>query len=192
MKTKIISLVIILFALSQTAIFSQDLAGKVLDVKKVMKSGANANNLVQISKPAIDFTFEVDGKTVKFSEYTKGKIVFLNFWGTWCGPCRNEIPAIMDIQKEMADDVIVIGIALERRPNDKPKVEQFSQSKGLNYLNFMRHPDLEAYYGQIAYNMPNIASVPTTFLIDKDGMVVSYKKGGQSKQAFVNWIKTAM
>lgn len=192
MKVKIISLAIILFALSQTAVFSKDLSGKVLEIKKVFPAGKQTSNLVQVSKPAIDFTFEVDGKEVKFSEYTKGKIVFLNFWGTWCGPCVREIPAIMEIQKEMAKDVVVIGIACERRPNDKPKVVQFADKKGLNYLNFMRHSDLEAYYGNIAYNGPRIASVPTTFLIGKDGFIVGFKKGGQSKQAFMNWIKTAM
>src|SRR5688572_27362432 len=51
------------------------------------------------SGKATDFAWKADGKTVSFSEFTKGKVTFLNFWATWCPPCRREIPDIIEISK---------------------------------------------------------------------------------------------
>ncbi len=191
MKLKLKSLLMLVIALSivSTGALAQDMSGKVFNVKKVI-TPESTENLVEVSKPALDFIIEVDGKDVKFSEFTKNKIVFLNFWGTWCPPCRREIPDIIQLQKEMKKDVVVVGVASERSAKDKPKVEAFAKKQGINYVNIMNNKEISAYYGKIAYKVPAIQSVPTTFLIDKDGLVRSYKPGMHTKQQFMDWINT--
>lgn len=78
---------------------------------------------------AVDFTFTHNGKETSFAEFTKGKVVFLNFWGTWCPPCRKEIPDIIEIQKELQNkNFVVIGIAMERDRDPLSKVQSFSKT----------------------------------------------------------------
>lgn len=136
----------------------------------------------------VDFSFEKDGKTIMFSDYVKGKVVFLNFWGTWCGPCRKEIPDIIKIAKELeGKDFIVVGIALERpSKNMVGRVEDFVKSQGINYINILdTEGSLKTAYGGVPY-------VPTTFIIDKDGNVNKKIQGMQSYEAFMSSIKKVL
>lgn len=145
---------------------------KVGEIKTVAKAEKNK---------AVDFTFMKDGKEVSFKEYTKGKIVFLNFWGTWCPPCRAEIPGIIEIANELKDkDFIVIGVALERGSvaDNLKKVYDYAKDKGLNYYNVLGNKDLIQAYGGIPY-------VPTTFIIDKDGNIAEKIDGGREKADFM-------
>jgi thiol-disulfide isomerase/thioredoxin len=159
-----------------------DLSGKVLTIKKLITTEVKPDS----PKKAIDFTFDYDGKEYKFSDITKNKVVFLNFWGTWCGPCRNEIPSIIEIQKELGTkDFIVIGMACERSESEINKVVSFVSTNSINYVNFMRTKEIADYYGGIKF-------IPSTFLIDKNGIVVDEKVGGNSKEAFMTWIKTVL
>ncbi|MFP4542732.1 MAG: TlpA disulfide reductase family protein [Bacteroidota bacterium] len=130
-----------------------------------------------------NFTWNEDGKTMNFSDYTKGKVVFLNFWGTWCPPCRAEIPDIIRIAKEEdPDNVMVIGIALERSNNQMQTVSNYVESKDIPYPIFV---DTEqALYKAIA----GISSVPTTLIIDKEGSVVEVILGAKSYERFMQSI----
>ena len=88
------------------------------EAAKDEKTSGEVYTLKSVSKAtkgkAIDFTWNDGKKDVSFSQYTRGKVVFLNFWGTWCGPCRREIPDIIQISKDLKDkDFVVVGIALE-------------------------------------------------------------------------------
>jgi thiol-disulfide isomerase/thioredoxin len=130
-----------------------------------------------------DFTFKDGGKTVKFSELTKGKVVFLNFWGTWCPPCRKELPDIARISKEMGGkDFVVIGIALERGDDvaeNIKKVADFSAKNDLGYINFIDSKrELQKVYG-------GIRAVPTTFIIDKNGKIGLAHEGMDSYDGFM-------
>lgn len=130
-----------------------------------------------------DFTFKDGGKTVKFSELTKGKVVFLNFWGTWCPPCKRELPDIARISKEMGGkDFIVIGIALERGDDvaeNVKKVADFSAKNDLGYINFIDSKrELQKVYG-------GIRAVPTTFIIDKNGKIGLSHEGMDSYDGFM-------
>lgn len=130
-----------------------------------------------------DFTFKDGGKTVKFSELTKGKVVFLNFWGTWCPPCKRELPDIARISKEMGGkDFIVIGIALERGDDvaeNVKKVADFSAKNDLGYINFIDSKrELQKVYG-------GIRAVPTTFIIDKNGKIGLAHEGMDSYDGFM-------
>lgn len=144
---------------------------KVFAIETVTASADKASN----------FTFKKDGKTISFQELTKGKIVFLNFWGTWCPPCKRELPDIVKISKDMADNVIVIGIALERGDDvseNVSKVATFAKSNGLDYYNFIDSKrDLQKAYG-------GIRAVPTTFIIDKSGKIALAHEGMDSYDGF--------
>ncbi len=138
-----------------------------------------------------DFMWMENGEKKLFSEYVKDKVVFLNFWATWCGPCRHEIPAIIEINKEMnPDDFVVVGIFLERDRYNSPensmkRVKNFAKSKGINYINFNPTQELEKAYGRIS-------GIPTTFIIDKDGNIKEKIVGARRKADFIKSIKKVM
>ncbi len=145
---------------------------KVGEIKTVGKAEKNR---------AVEFTFMKDGKEVSFKEYTRGKIVFLNFWGTWCPPCRAEIPGIIEIANELKDkDFVVIGIALERGSveDNLKKVYDYAKDKGINYFNVLGNKEIIQAYGGIPY-------VPTTFIIDMSGDIVEKIDGGREKADFM-------
>jgi thiol-disulfide isomerase/thioredoxin len=129
-----------------------------------------------------DFTFEINGKQSSFADYTKGKVVFLNFWGTWCPPCRAEIPDIIKVADTLKNkDFVVIGIAMERSKDAIDNVKSFVKNKNINYKVFMGNADLASAYGGIQF-------VPTTFLIDQNGNIVKTIQGSQSYETFISEI----
>ncbi len=134
---------------------------------------------------ATDFIWTENGQTKSFSQETKNKVVFLNFWGTWCPPCRKEIPDIIKLQKDLKNkDFVVMGIALERGKDqieNKAKVSSYADNKGINYKNFIAIGELVEAYG-------GINNVPTTFLIDRDGKIRERIVGARSYEAFMQSI----
>ena len=98
----------------------------------------------------------------------KGKVVFLNFWATWCGPCREEIPELVALQAKYKDKLVVIGASEDELP--PAQVAGFAKSRGINYPIIMASPELEAEYG-------GVAALPTSFVIDEQGRVVQKHVG---------------
>ncbi len=138
-----------------------------------------------------DFTWEQNGKTIKFSDYIKDKVVFINFWGTWCPPCRAEIPYIVQLQKEYKDkDFVVVGFALERNPGTEG-VQKFVDAQGINYINFISsRTDQNAM--QIVSHFGQINAVPTTMIFNKKGEKVETIVGGRDYKSFKASIDKAM
>ena len=133
------------------------------------------------SDKAPDFALKsVDGKIVKLSDY-KGKIIIIDFWATWCPPCRRGIPDLVEIQKEYKKDLVVIGISLDAAKTIKD-VPGFIKEYGINY---------PIVYGdqQVTIDYGGIRSIPTSFVIDQKGNVVDSNVGLVSKETFVNKIK---
>ena len=131
-----------------------------------------------------DFSFNDANGARKLSDYIKDKYVLLNFWGTWCPPCRAEIPAIIKMQKEFYNkDLRVIGIAMERGTEKEniANLEDFVKKQDINYVNFVMSNEIKTrfkkYYG-------GLSAVPTTFLIDKTGKIKKTIVGGQSEEEF--------
>lgn len=173
-------------------------AGK--DEKKEEKNTSNKEDSKEEKSdaktvPAPDFTLtDQSGKTHTLSEY-KGKTVFLNFWATWCGPCRQEMPHIQKIYEEYnknEDDLVVLGVA-NPRTDSHPKnsdvseeeIKQFLEDNGYDYPVAMDTTgDVFSTYG--------ISSFPTTFMIDKDGNIFGYVSGSLTEEMIRNIIKQTM
>jgi cytochrome c-type biogenesis protein len=156
---------------------NQDHVYKVSSVSKAEKSRL------------IDFTYDDNGTEKSFSEIADGKVVFLNFWGTWCPPCRGEIPDIIKMQKDLeGKDVLIAGVALER-PSTKDKltrVSNFHSKNKMNYINFVDEDNLlNKAYGPMRF-------VPTTLIINRDGDIVEVIQGARSYEQFMKSVKKAL
>ncbi len=121
---------------------------------------------------------DLNGKQVKLSDY-KGKVVFLNFWATWCPPCKREIPDFIELQKKYSNQGFTfIGIALD----DYQSVVRFAKDHKINYPVVIGDENLVKQYG-------NIRGIPTSFLISKDGKIVQRYEGYRTKEVFEKDIK---
>lgn len=129
-----------------------------------------------VEELTVDFTLKDQyGNEHTLSEY-RGKTVFLNFWATWCPPCRNEMPDIQKIYEEYQvkedDSVIILGIAAPNlgREGTEDEIADFLKENGYTY------PVLMDETGEI-FSKFGIRSYPTTFMIDKQGFVFGYVEG---------------
>jgi len=98
----------------------------------------------------------------------KGKVVLLNFWATWCGPCREEIPEMIKLQAQYKDTLQIIGASEDEAPPEQ--VAKFAQKAGINYPVIMASAQLEREYG-------GVDALPTTFVINTDGRIVQKNVG---------------
>lgn len=144
---------------------------------------------------APDFTLvDQNGVEHKLSDY-QGKTVFLNFWATWCPPCRDEMPDIQEIYEEYGlneEDLVVLGVAnpkTDENPNNQDgtieEVTQFLKDNGYTY------PTVMDTTGEAFLNY-YITSFPTTFMIDKEGYVFGYVSGGLTKEIMEDIIRQTM
>jgi cytochrome c biogenesis protein CcmG/thiol:disulfide interchange protein DsbE len=137
------------------------------------------------SNAAPGFTLpSTNGGNKSLADY-KGKVVMLNFWATWCGPCKREIPDFIEMQNDFRDEGFeIVGVSLDQ-PGEEAKVAQFVKQSGINY-------DVLFGNGQIAQAYGGVRSIPTTFLLDREGNIVSSKVGLQSKAAWEEQIKALL
>jgi thiol-disulfide isomerase/thioredoxin len=139
-----------------------------------------------------DFAWAEGKKNVKLSEISKGKPVFLNFWATWCPPCRRELPDIVELHKEFGNKVVFVGVALEnesKAAKAAPLVSSFAQKNNLNYINLVGD---DKFLGKITGEYGNVEAIPTTFVIDKNGVIIDKLVGGKSKEEFLAALKKVM
>jgi cytochrome c biogenesis protein CcmG/thiol:disulfide interchange protein DsbE len=143
------------------------------------------NTEIKVDNPAVDkapdFALKsFDGKTVKLSDY-KGKVVIIDFWATWCPPCRKGIPDLISIQNEYKNDVVIIGISLDSEKTLKD-VPGFVKSYGINYPIVYGNEKVVTDYG-------GIEGIPTAFVVDKKGNIVDKHVGLVPKDTYVSKIK---
>lgn len=141
---------------------------------KAPKVSKENGNSVAKAYPAPDFTLTgIDGQNVQLSSF-KGKVVILDFWATWCPPCKAEIPFFVELQSQYGKDgLAIIGAALD----DPEKVKAFAKDYGINYPVALANRDTATTYG-------GIRGIPTTFVIDKKGNVVRQYVGYRPKEVF--------
>ncbi len=116
-----------------------------------------------IDKPAPGFSlFDLDGQKVKLSDF-KGKVVLVDFWATWCGPCLRAMPYIQTLHEKYKEDgIIVLGInSWERKPD---KVKTVLKAKKISY-NILLDPK------NVVIGKYGVKGIPSFFIIDKEGIV---------------------
>lgn len=131
-------------------------------------------------KAAPDFTLN-DAKSaqVKLSDY-KGKVVLVNFWATWCGPCKVEVPWFVELEKKYQDrGFAVLGVSMD--DGRLQVVRTFMEEHKVNYRVAIGTDQVARLYG-------GVDSLPTTFIIDRDGRIASAHIGLASKSNYENEI----
>lgn len=145
----------------------------------------------QDTYPATDFVLQDQyGKEHSLADY-KGKTIFLNFWATWCGPCRNEMPEIQKIyeetQQEEDSDLVILGIAAPGfgQEGSQEEIEAFLEENGYTY------PVLMDTTGEV-FMQYGISAYPTTFMVDKDGNLFGYVQGQLNEDMMRSIIRQTM
>jgi len=111
---------------------------------------------------------DVDGQTVSSADF-QGKVVLIDFWATWCPPCRKMIPGLIELQKEYGGQGFqVVGISLDE--GGASVVQAFNKNLGVNYTSLLAD-------GAVVEAFGGIRSIPTSFLIDQDGRIVARHVG---------------
>jgi thiol-disulfide isomerase/thioredoxin len=132
---------------------------------------------------APDFELQtLDGKNLKLSDL-RGKAVLLNFWATYCGPCKIEMPWFVELQKEYGPQGFqIVGVA-----NDDAStadIAKFAKEMGINYPILIGKDSVSDSY--------KVSVLPTTFFLDRDGKLIAREFGLVSRSVFVDHIKKAM
>ncbi len=148
-------------------------------------SNPNATKTAQITgQPAPDFALQsLDGKTMHLSDF-RGKAVLLNFWATWCQPCKIEMPWFVELQKQYGPGGLqVLGIAMDdASPED---IAKFARDLGVNYPILVGKEAVGDAYGGVQF-------LPETFYIGRDGKVVDRVFGLKGKGEIEDDIKKAL
>ncbi len=149
------------------------LAGSCSKTERVRAAAPKAESN---RKAAPAFTLkDAEGKTVSLEDY-KGKVVLLNFWATWCGPCKIEIPWFVAFEQKYKDKgFAVIGISMDEDGWDK--VKPFLAEEKINYRVLLGNDSVGTLYG-------GVDSLPTTFVIDREGRIAATHIGLVSKSDY--------
>lgn len=131
-------------------------------------AGLNEVQLFRQPKAVPDFTVKaIDGQLIRLGDL-RGKVVLINFWATWCPPCRAEIPDLIQLQRKYKDRLVVLGVSED---DDGPEVvKRFATEHKINYPIVMSTPEISRAF-------PGVSSLPTTFLLDRQGLVVQRHLG---------------
>ena len=137
------------------------------------------------AKPAkLDFTIkDLDGKDVSLTSF-KGKVILLNFWATWCGPCKAEIPGFVELQNAYRNDLVVVGYSVD---DTAPQARAFANEYKMNYPILLGdgREDVQDAFGPIW-------GIPASFIISRDGKVCKKHLGIAPKAVFEKEIKALL
>ena len=149
---------------------SSDFIGNVSKVNSVQKNeGAKV----------ADFSWtDETGKKVSFADFSKGNVVLINFWATWCGPCKRELPDLVALRDEYKDkNIKILGISVDRDGDVLNLVHTFAVKANLAYPIVIDNGDLEQAFG-------GIRGIPTSFFVNRKGEIVKKMIGLQTRETF--------
>lgn len=158
-----------------------DHAFLVTDELEAAAAGSCAANA---KKAPLDYTIkDMNGVDVKLTSF-KGKVILLNFWATWCGPCKAEIPALVELQKQYASDLVVLGMSVD---DPVEKLKPFATQYRINYpiLVGLGREDVQDAYGPLY-------GIPMTFFISRDGRICRTQPGIDAKGNIEKHIKALL
>ena len=172
-------------------ITSQRSKNKNIKKRKPVKPTTKKNKpvpppLEKIKAP--DFLLsDLEGNIFDYSAFS-GQVVMLTFWGTWCGPCRREIPDFIKLYDEYNDDGLeIIGVAVQSGTAEN--IKRFSDYYNINYTiltDIDSYESAKTFYDYGRVTGVGTRAVPTTFLIDRDGYIVKTYKGARPGKVFYN------
>ncbi len=144
-----------------------------------------AADALAVGKPApLQFTMkDMNGIDVKLASF-KGKVILLNFWATWCGPCREEIPSLVELQQHYGDQLVVLGVSIDDPLN---KLKPYATEMHMNYpvLVGKDRQDVQDAYGPLF-------GIPVSVFVDRDGRIWKRHSGIASKEQFEREIKALL
>lgn len=145
--------------------------------------GSNQTCDADSGKGRLDFVLkDMNNAPVNMADY-KGKVVLLNFWATWCGPCKTEIPAFVELYDRYKDKGLVIaGISIDDGPD---ALRAFAKEWRMQYPILLMQSDIEDTYGPFY-------GIPTSFLIARDGSICTKHIGPASREQFEQEIKALL
>ncbi len=148
------------------------------------RNGPSFAPRLALASPAPDFTLQsLDGKTMRLSDF-RGKAVLLNFWATWCGPCKIEMPWFVELQNQYAAQGFqIVGVAMDDA--SKEDISKFAKDMGVNYPILIGKESVGDEYG-------GVPALPETFLIGRDGKIVDKILGLRGKAEIEDAIKKAL
>jgi thiol-disulfide isomerase/thioredoxin len=176
-KIMLKNLLAIMLLILTTTLFSCE--GRSSQFGNLLKTASNTDD-----EKAPDFTLlTLSGEEVKLTDYPD-KIVILDFWATWCGPCRRGIPDLVSIQNEYKEEVVVIGISLDQ-PSTQRNIQPFIDHFEINYPIVLGTLEVVVAYG-------NIQAIPTSFIIDEERNIVNRHIGLVPKATLVEEINSLL
>lgn len=122
---------------------------------------------------------DLDGNTVSLSD-SDGNVRIIDFWATWCAPCREEVPMYKELHAEFGDRGVTI-LALSRDDEGPEVVREFVEEYDIPYVNLLADENLADEFG--------VVGLPHTFVVDGEGRIVKYFVGPKPKRVLVEWIE---
>jgi peroxiredoxin len=171
------------FVILSLAILGMLVLGKWVDRQRMKHSTSSMVGDVRGAQ-APDFELvSLDGRKVKLSDF-RGKAVVLNFWATWCAPCKVEMPWFVDMQNHYGSDgLAILGVAMD--DSDPQKIAQFASELGVNYPVLLGTNKVSEEYGDVEY-------LPTTFYINRQGKIVGKVAGLIGKAEIEDDVRKAL
>jgi peroxiredoxin len=148
-------------------------------------SGEDPTDADAIGKMApLEYTVkDMNGADVRLASY-KGKIILLNFWATWCPPCKVEIPDLIELQEQYKDDIVVLGFSVD---DTADQLKPFAEEYRMNYpvLVGLGHENIQEAYGPMW-------GIPVTVIIGRDGKIAKKQSGIRTKEQIEREIKALL
>ena len=138
-----------------------------------------------VGKPArLDFQLkDMNGVDVKLDSF-KGKVILINFWATWCGPCKAEIPSLVELQEKYADDLVVLGFSVD---DPAEKMKPYAEEYKVNYPLLVGNgrEDVQNAFGPLL-------GIPVSVIIGRDGIIAKKHTGIATKEQFEREIQALL